>query len=169
MGRGRWLSIPRVIAVAAALGVDEKSKDGMDAQGLEEIRRVAGSKAASCAFRPLGLPRDMREDLEFLFFRGGGEAGNAGKELGGGFLHGVEAFLIDGQGIAEESFQRAVNEVDHAGFARAGRIGGGDHARSKGFDLAGLVGGEKLQARNDPTLRLDGRARRRKRRRANLR
>ena len=133
------------IAIAAAFGVDEKSEYGVHAQGLEEIRRGAGGEAASAAFRPLELPRDVRKDFQFLFFRGGRETRDTRKKLGGGFLHVFETFLIDGQRIAEKSFQRAVNEVDHTGFARARGFVGGDDACGEGFDLPRLVGGENFE------------------------
>src|SRR5258708_7239001 len=131
--------------IPASLWVDEKSENGMHAQGLEEIRRGAGGEAASAAFRPLGLLRDVRENFKFLFFRGGGKTGNAGKELGGGLLRGLNAFLIDGQRVAEEGFQRTVDEVDHAGFARASGCIGGDDARAEGFNLARLVRSENFE------------------------
>jgi len=133
------------LAVAAAFRVDEKSENGMDAQGLEEIRRGAGCEAASAAFRPLELLRDVRDNFQFLLFSGGGEAGNAGKKFGGGFLHSFEAFLIDGQSLAEKGFQGAVDEVDHAGFACAGGGIRRDDAGGEGFDLARLVGGEHFE------------------------
>src|SRR5258708_650996 len=132
-------------AIPASLWVDEKSENGMHAQGLEEIRRGAGGEAASAAFRPLGLFRDVRDNFQFLFFGGGGEAGNTGKEFGGGLLCGFESFLIDGQRVAEEGFQRTVDEVDRAGFARASGCIGGDDARAEGFNLARLVRSENFE------------------------
>src|SRR5258708_26218737 len=99
------------VAIPASLWVDEKSENGMHAQGLEEIRRGAGGEAASAAFRPLGLLRDVRENFKFLFFRGGGKAGNAGKEFGGGLLRGLKAFLIDGERVLGDSFLRVAAEV----------------------------------------------------------
>jgi aromatic-L-amino-acid decarboxylase len=133
------------VAIAAAFRVDEISEDGVDAQGLEEIGRGAGREAASAAFLPLGLPRDVRKNFQFLFFGGGGEARDAGKKFGGGFLRGFEAFLIDGQRFAEKGLQGTVDEVDDAGFARASGLAGGNDARGEGFDLARLVDGEDFQ------------------------
>src|SRR5258705_13217534 len=144
-----WIAADRFpadkVAIPASLWVDEKSENGMHAQGLEEIRRGAGGEAATATFRPLGLLRDVRENFKFLFFRGGGKTENAGKEFGGGLLRGLNAFLIDGQRVAEESFQRAVDEGDHARFACAGGRIGGDDARAEGFNLARLVGSENFQ------------------------
>ena len=144
-----WVAADRfpsnVVAIAAALRVDQKSKYGMDAQSLEEIRRGAWGKAASPAFRPLGLLNDLRKNLQFLFFGGGGEAGNAGVKIGCGFLHSFKAFLIDRQRFAEESFQGSVNEVDHACFARAPGCIGRDDAGGQGFNFTGLFGGEDFE------------------------
>src|SRR5258705_10801994 len=144
-----WIAADRFpadkVAIPASLWVDEKSENGMHAQGLEEIRRGAGGEAAGAAFRPLGLLRDVRENFKFLFLRRGGKARNAGKEFGGGLLRGLKAFLIDRQRVAEKSFQCAVDEVDHAGLARASGCIGRDDARAEGFNLARLVRGENFQ------------------------
>src|SRR6266481_2593170 len=132
MDRGRSLS-------------SQRSRDSRLPLGRREIRKAAGGEASSAAFRPLGLLRDVRENFKFLFFRGGGKAGNAGKEFGGGLLRGPKAFLIDRQRVAEKSFQGAVDEVDHAGLARAGSRIRRDDARAEGFNLARLVRGENFQ------------------------
>ena len=105
----------------------------------------ASVKAAGTAFRPLGLLHDVGEDFQFLFFGCGGEAGNAGKKFGGGFLHVLQAILIDGQRFAEEGFQGAIDEVDDAGFARPRGLIRRDNAGGEGFDFARLVGGEDFE------------------------
>jgi hypothetical protein len=45
--------------------------------------------------------------------------------------------------VALEGYQRAVDEVDYAGFARAGRVVGGNDLGSHGLDLDRLLRAER--------------------------
>jgi hypothetical protein len=133
------------VAIAAAFGVNEETEDRVDAQGLEEILGGAGCQAAGPVLLAFGLVRDVGEDFQFLLFRGGRKARNTGEEFIGGFLRRFKTSLINGQGFAEKGFQGAVDEVNDAGFARAGGFTGGDDARGEGFDFARLVGRENFE------------------------
>jgi len=134
------------VTIPASLRVYKKSEDGVEANGLQEVRGARGKAEAGSAFLRIGFSEELRQDFLLLLWTGGGKAANTGESIGRQFLEVREALAVAGQIFTGKSFQGAIDEEDDAGFARAGCIGGGDDAGGDSVELAGLIGSEDVKS-----------------------
>jgi len=80
---------------------------------------------------------DRGQNLHLLVGGQGGEGSAVG--MAGKFR---QALGIDILLVLSKSHQRRVDEIDHLGFARAGRVGGGINLGRHGVHFARLLAGE---------------------------
>src|SRR5258708_25866278 len=118
------------VAIAAGIGIDEEAYDGMDADGLE--KGAGGTAGSRMPARWTGLFIQRVQNLILLLGRGAGKLFDGRKKLADAELQAGEAFavrflIVDGGGG-----ERAVDEIDDAGFAGAGRFAGGNDRRGEG-------------------------------------
>src|ERR1700674_2095388 len=87
------------------------------------------------------------QNLILLLGRGGREFFEGGKKFANARLQGGETFAVGFLVVDGEGGERAVDEIDDAGFAGAGSFIGGDDARGDGVDFDGFLGREELEFR----------------------
>ncbi len=112
----------RLLVVAAVFGICQKPHDRVRAHLLKELSML---NALEQFYLLRGI--QIRESV----FRSCLKRG--------------ETFLIKRLFIFVKRGERAINEIDHASFARAGRRVGWNDAGSDGFDFESLFCGEKFK------------------------
>jgi len=122
-----------LVAVAAVFGVGEEPGDGMRPD-LREERRLF----------------DCLEHLNLLIRAQTAEFRCTRKDLLRFGLEISQPLCVDVLLLTIESGQRAIDEVDGAGFARSGSVVGGDNLRSQALHFRGLFRREEFKPARRP-------------------